>query len=83
MNANNTTKNASKQIKSDDETQSKGEGVRGSHGIFINPSIKGQRIRPGQIHSTDESRPAQMVHQEGFSFLDFGKMFPEWRVDSV
>lgn len=66
--------NASKWIKSDNEAQSKGEEVRGSDGIFINPSIKGQRIKPGQIHPTDESRVVQMVHQEGFSFLDFGKM---------
>lgn len=66
--------NASKWIKSDNEAQSKGEEVRGSDGIFINPSIKGQSIKPGQIHPTDESRVAQMVHQEGFSFLGFGKM---------
>jgi len=55
--------------KSDIEAQSKGE-VKGSDGIFINPSIKGQRIRPGQIHPTDESRAAQVVHQEFFIFLD-------------
>lgn len=66
--------NASKWIKSDNEAQSKGEEVRGLDGIFINPSIKGQRIKPGQIHPTYESRVVQMVHQEGFSFLDFGTM---------
>lgn len=61
--------NASKWIKSD-----RGSVIRGSDGIFINPSIKGQRIKPGQIHPTDESSVVQMVHQEGFSFLDFGEM---------
>lgn len=66
--------NVSKWIKSDNEAQSKGEKVRGSDSIFINPSIRGQRIKPGQIHPTDESRVAQMVHQEGLSFLDFEKM---------
>lgn len=49
----------------DNEAQSKGEGVRGSDVIFVNPSIKGQRIRPRQIQPTDESKAAQMVHQKG------------------
>lgn len=66
--------NVSKWINSDNEAQIRGEEVRGSDSIFINSSIKDQRIKPGQTHPTDESMVAQMVHQEGFSFLEFGKM---------